>query len=212
MGKLKFSKRFVVIVLVLLAAIYWLFFAGYRSAPPGAAIPNKFEVIEKKFTIGTSLEVVANGLSFGNVSNEWYNPFKKSFDFEDQSGETVAHASKAIVSWGTEVDVTDGHGQSIGAMHKKVLSSFLGMGVTNVYEVYDSHHPTPLVSDGIKVGITTFMLREGNGGPVVAQLYKSPWSLFHDSWEVEIYQPGAVDQRILVMIAAFKTAADNDKN
>ena len=56
---------------------------------------------------------------------------------------------------------------------------------------------------------TTITLTSPSGA-VVAELDR-PWiNIWSDTWNVYIKKPGVVDNGILVMIAAFKTASDRD--
>jgi hypothetical protein len=57
---------------------------------------------------------------------------------------------------------------------------------------------------------TTFTLRKLDGS-VIATLHR-PFFNFTDRWRVNVFKPDAVDPRLLVIIAAYKTSVDNDRN
>jgi hypothetical protein len=211
----RFSPRLLLLLLVLGATGYFLFFGGYPAAPIDAGLPLHFEVNErishKYLPLPTLLDVLADGKSYGSLHRDQIT-LTTGFDFSDQSGHKVASASKSAFSWGTEIRVKDSSGHVIGSLHKEVIASAFGFGVTNKYAVYNAADVKIAESEGLKAGVTDFTLKSINGG-VLATIHRSFWwGWLHDVWYIDVNQPGVLDNRLLVMIPSFKTAADNDKS
>jgi len=209
------SARHLVVLLFLVAAGYLIFGNGYPTAPINASLPLHFVVREriicKYLPLPTVLDVLADGKSYGRLDRE-QTSITIAFDFSDQSGHEVSSARKSFFSWGTEIQVKDHAGRLIGSLHKEVIASALGFGVTNKYAVYDAAGMKVAESDGLKAGVTDFTLKAANGTEIATISRSFWWSWLHDIWYIDVSQPGVLDNRLLVMIPSFKTASDNDKN
>lgn len=177
------------------------------SSGPARSLPNHFELSERiLFKWKTSLDLKAKGDGYGNVSERIVS-LTRSFVLEDNTGAKTASASVALLSWGTQIDVYDGAGNRLGTIKEEVLSSLFKTWTT--YRIYDAagnqiaeSHKTEFIDTDITLNAPD--------GKVVASLHRGWFTWFGDHWTVDVNDP-RVDPRIPVMIAAFKTAADNDK-
>lgn len=171
------------------------------------ALPNHFELSERVlFKRKTSFSVEADGKSYGNVS-EAVIPVPRTLLLLDNNGATTASASVAILSWGTEINVDDGSGHRIGTIKEEVISSMLKTWTT--YRILDAagnqiaeSHKTEFIDTDITLNAPD--------GKVMATMHRGWFTKFGDSWTVDVKDP-RIDPRLALMIAAFKTAADNDK-
>lgn len=158
------------------------------------------------FKLKNTLDVQVQGKSEGKVSESLIQ-LSRTFTWTDSSGQTAASARTAIVSWGTEINVYDGKGTKIGSIEERIFSSWFRTWST--YDIKDARGNQLAVSEKSEWLGTTITLTSPSGA-VIAKLDR-PWiNIWSDTWNVYIKKPGIVDNGILVMIAAFKTASDRD--
>ena len=190
-----------------------------RAVPVGAVqtrardaardLPDNFEVNEKFWSWTTSLSVEAGGRSYGRVSKHFW-AWTTAFTYEDASGACLAKARQKALSWGVEIEVTDCAGRSLGEIHENVWDSAFGAGIWNKYTIFGPGGAPKLAeSDKVQFLTTSITLTDASGQ--VARLYR-PVNLVTDTWAVGVSRRGVVDKRLLVFIAAYKTAKDNDSD
>lgn len=162
------------------------------------------------FKLKNSLDVTEHGHSAGKVAENLIQ-LTRTFTWSDENGQTKATASVALISWGTEITVYDGSGNKVGYIEEHVFSSWLGMKTWTKYSIKDGNGREIAISDKTEFMGTNFTLKAPDGS-TIAELDR-PWiNWMGDHWNVTIKQPGVIDERVLVMIGAFKTAADRDKS
>jgi len=175
---------------------------------PARRLPDNFQVKERVvFKLKNSFDVEADGVNYGKVS-EHLVQLTRSFDFADNTGSTVATASVAIYSWGTEIKIVDSDGKTIGTIKEEVLNSLFSHW--NTYEVLDAQGKVIAHSKKSEFFATTITL-ENKEGQAVAEVRRGMINLAGDSWSVSIKDRSIVDARILPFIAAYKTVSDNEK-
>ena len=82
--------------------------------------------------------------------------------------------------------------------------------IHTTYSILDASDREIAVSEKVDWISTSVTLSKPNGG-VIATL-KRPWlNILADSWTVKVADKSAVDPRLIVMIAAYKTSVDNDR-
>jgi uncharacterized protein YxjI len=208
---MKLSLKNVIIggAVALLLVVGISVFTSYSSNSGAArALPNHFELSERiLFKWKTSLDVKGDGHNLGNVSERVIS-LTRSFVLEDNTGAKTATGSVALVSWGTQIDVNDGSGNRIGTIKEEVLSSLFKTWTT--YRILDANG-NQIAESHKTEWIDTDITLNAPDGKVVAKLHRGWFTKFGDSWTVDVTDP-RVDPRLAVMIAAFKTAADNDKS
>ena len=170
---------------------------------------NRIGSIEERifFKWKNSLDVTVANKDEGKVAESAIQ-MSRTFTWTDESGKTVATASVAIISIGTDIYVYDGAGNRVGSIEERLFSRW---GRTwSSYDIKDAGGNKIASSDKTEFMGTTITLTAPDGTKL-AKLDR-PWvNVMGDSWGIKVLKPGAVDNRILVMIAAFKTAADRDK-
>lgn len=204
-------KKFVKWGLLGLAAALALSFllSIFSSGGPARALPDNFQVKERLiFKLKSAFDVEANGKDYGVVTERLVS-LKRSFVFTDNSGATVATAYTALLSWGTQIDIVDGAGNSIGTIKEEVFSSMFKTWTT--YKVLDARGNVVAYSHKSEIFATDITL-ESTSGKVVAELHRGYFNWFGDSWAVTVKDRSVVDPRILPFIAAYKTQSDNDKD
>ncbi|MCX5797486.1 MAG: hypothetical protein NTY77_18495 [Elusimicrobia bacterium] len=177
------------------------------AATPAQApqLPSAFSIKERIISFTDTFDVVSDGKKLGVITQKILS-LSRSFKYKDADGNLVAEARSRIFSWGAHVDVTDNLGNPIGGFKEQVFKSFFK--VYTAYSILDAQGKEVALSEkvdwlGTKVEITDPQGRR------VATLER-PWiNFFSDHWDVKVYQPNAVDSRVMIMIAAYKTSVDN---
>lgn len=201
--KSKLSPRGILIGVVALVAV--VFAVGMWTSSPSGDIIVKERIF---FKWKNSLDVEVNDKAAGKVAENIIQ-VSRTFTWTDASGSTAATARVAIISWGTEINVYDGAGKKVGSIEERVFSRW-GRTWTG-YDIKDGDGNKIASSDKTEWMGTTIKLTAPDG-TLLAKLDR-PWiNPMGDTWGIKIEKPGSVDKSVLVMIAAFKTAADRDKD
>ena len=168
-------------------------------------LPSEFTIREEFFSLTTSLDIKADDKSFGTVSQKILS-LTRAFRYTDATGVCIAEARSRILSWGSHVDVTDCSGAKIGGIKEQVIKSLFKVHTT--YSILDAADREVAVSTKVE-WISTFLELTKPTGEQIATLQR-PWlSIPTDRWTVKITDKAAVDPRLIVMIAAYKTSVDN---
>lgn len=187
--------------------------ASVRGRPvsdaPAAApsLPAEFQIRERVIAWSDTFDLQAEGDSYGTVAQRILS-LTKEFSYNDARGACVARARARLLSWGTHVDVTDCSGRAIGSVKEQVFRSLLR--VRTLYSVLDPSGREIATSEKIEWLAASFTLRRPDNR-VVATLRRDWPSILRDIWRVRVSDPSAVDSRLLVMLAAYKTSVDNDR-
>jgi|GEM_PF-1687139 len=185
--------------------------AATISAAP--TLPDEFTVHEeiisvRKLLLDTdTFDLKAGGKPFGKIIEKFLT-LTKDFTFNDASGACVAKSHAKLISWGTHIDVSDCSGRPLGAIQEHVFRSLFK--VNTVYSILDGRGQEIATSEKVEWISTNLTLRKP-GGAVIAEL-RRPWlNVLSDDWDVKIQDHAAVDSRMIVLIAAYKTSVDNDR-
>ena len=178
------------------------------ATPKGVPVlPAEFEVREHVIALTDTFSLKAGGQTYGRVTQKLIS-LTKSFTFTDAAGTCIAQARQRILSWGSHVDVTDCSGAKVGAIKEQVFKSLFKIHTT--YSILDASDREIAISEKVDWISTSVTLTKPNGG-LIATL-KRPWlNILADSWTVKVSDKTAVDPRLIVMIAAYKTSVDNDR-
>lgn len=176
------------------------------AACPAVKFPNYFEANEKLFSIGTDVELADSKEKSIGVIEERVMNFTPTFELMTEKGEKVAKAKERFLSWGTTIDVTDCDDKKIATIKENVWESLFSF--TTQYEILDP--AGALIANSAKVQFfsTNFEIKDRNG-VVAFKMHRPTFNWFTDKWEVTVVKPGLVDARVVTMIPAFKTSADN---
>lgn len=199
---MKFSPKGLLIAAVALLSIIFAFSFVFGTASGDIELKERIF-----FKWKNSLDVTVAHKDEGKVAESAIQ-MSRTFTWTDESGKTVATASVAIISIGTDIYVYDGAGNRVGSIEERLFSRW---GRTwSGYDINDARGNKIASSDKTEFMGTTITLTAPDGTKLAT--LNRPWvNVMGDSWGIKVLKPGAVDNRILVMIAAFKTAADRDK-
>jgi len=168
-------------------------------------LPPEFTIKERMISLTTTLDIKNGSKDLGKIAQKLLS-LTRSFTYDDASGNRIAEARAKLISWGTQVVVTDCEGRRIGTIKEEIFKSLFK--VHTIYKILDERDQEIAQSEKVDWIATSFTLRDGRGQKV-AEL-KRPWINFlFDSWDVKVYDSTVVDSRMLVMIAAYKTSVDN---
>ncbi|MBU6453935.1 MAG: hypothetical protein KGS72_19305 [Cyanobacteria bacterium REEB67] len=206
------SKRFITIAILgffALMALLCLHGCGDSTdSGPARSLPASFDVKQRVFfKWGETFDVSGDGVNYGTVSQKLIS-FTKSFNYDDNTGARAATASVAVLSWGTQIDVVDGSGKRLGTIKEELFTSLFKTWTT--YRILDANGNQVATSQKSEFWSTTFDLT-ANDGHLIATIHRNAWNWMGDNWTVTIKDSTTVDPRIEVMIAAFKTSADEDQ-
>jgi len=177
------------------------------TAASAPSLPDEFTIHERVLSLMDTFDLKSSGGKFGKITEKFFS-MTKSFTYEDASGACVAKARSRIFSWGTHVDVTDCTDRPVGAIKEQVMKSFFK--VYTIYSILGPDGRQTATSEKVEWISTDVVLRKPDGR-TIAELHR-PWlNILSDNWEVKIRDHQAVDARLLVMIAAYKTSVDNDR-
>jgi uncharacterized protein YxjI len=206
------SKRFIIFAIA--GAIALLALLSLRScgdntdSGPARTLPASFDVKQRVFFKWTeTFDVSGDGVNYGTVSQKLVS-FTKSFNYDDNTGARTATASVAVLSWGTQIDVVDGAGKRIGTIKQELFTSPFKTWTT--YRILDGDGNQVATSQKSEFWSTSFDLT-ANDGHLIATIHRNAWNWMGDNWSVTVKDSAAVDPRIEVMIAAFKTSADEEQ-
>ena len=175
------------------------------SAAPD--LPDTFDVVEKIISLTNSFTIKKDGKKLGDITEKIFS-WTRTFDYKDAGGTLVAKAHEKFFSWGVQIIVEDAAGNKIGEIKENILKSFFK--VVTEYSILDASGREVLKSKKTDWISTDFELFDPSG-KLVATMHR-PWlNVFSDHWSVEVKDKKAVDSRVMVMIAAYKTAVDNDR-
>lgn len=163
-------------------------------------LPMHFSVQERSMTLVTTLDVLAGGVNYGVVTRD-IGEWATTFNYNDSTG-VVAIGTMRLDKFRTTIEVTDRSGRLIGTIRDD--SSFTAW---NVYSVLNGSGNPIAESKKVQFGSTSFTLTSPSG-EVIATLERQV-AFGPDCWTVVFSRGTAPDQRVLVMLAAFKTFADN---
>ncbi len=190
--------------------------AAAQATPPKAplapapVLPSTFSLYEKLITITDALELKSGKTSFGKISQRFF-ALTKRFDWDDAQGNRVAEARAVFFALGSTVDVTDGAGNKIGTIKEEILKSLFKVWTT--YRILDASGKQVASSEKVEWLSTEITLKgpDGRGVALLRRGFKENFFRLTDRWDVTVYDAAAVDSRMLVMIAAYKTSVDNDR-
>ncbi len=183
--------------------------ASQPSAAP--ALPSSFSIYERLLSWTNTFDLYAPGDRLLGTLTESILSLTRTFTYYDAADNKVATAHARFLSLGSTVDVTDAQDRPVGTIKEDVLKSFFK--VYTLYHVLDGSGREVATSEKTDFISTEIVLRDPSGRVVATVRRDAGANLFRltDRWDVTISDPAAVDSRLLVVIAAYKTAVDNER-
>ncbi len=180
------------------------------TAPPADAsnppeLPSSFRVHQKALTLfATRFTIDQGGKNYGTLDEKIFS-LTTGFTYKDASGKIQSTAQAKFFSLGSTVDIKDANGKLIGTIQEKIFKSLFK--VSTEYSILDANGREIATSDKLELFSTKFTLKD-KAGNIVIEMKRPAFNLISDNWDVKVRDSKAIDPRIVVMIPAFKTAAD----
>ena len=170
-------------------------------------LPSELKLSEKLISLTTSLNLKANDVKLGSIDENFFS-LVTTFTYNDANHQKIAVAHDKFISWGNDIIVNDCEGNKIGEIKEEILKSLFKVYTT--YSILDEKENILGTSEKVDWIGTHFTLFDKNK-KIIAELSRPFINFLTDEWTIKIAKPGVIDNRILVMIGAFKTHADNER-
>ena len=180
---------------------------GAERGAAAPVLPDELAIHERLFALTDTFDLKAGGVKLGTITEKFFS-LTKSFVYADAQKNCVAMARARLLSWGTAIDVTDCAGRPIGAIQENVFASFFKTWTT--YAILDAQGRERATSEKTEWISTNLTIRRPDGR-TIAELRRSWLNMLSDSWTMTIRDRAAVDARLIVFIAAYKTSVDNER-
>jgi len=177
---------------------------------PSWELPSNYRLHEHIISFPTSKFTLQDENGYGNYGTitEKFFSLAPAFYFHDAQGNLIASARSRIFALGSTCDVFDANGKKIATIKEKILKSLFK--AYTQYSILDGEGNEIATSDKVELFATHFKLRDETGR-VVAEMKRPFFNLLSDNWYVSSEGDSAVDPRVIALIPAFKTIADNTR-
>jgi hypothetical protein len=188
--------------------ILFLFAATIASAQI-TRLPNEFQITERFLSLTSTFDVSTDVLTFATATKRFFS-LTTCFDLIDGNNVPQASANSRFFSWGTVADVTDSKGDKIGWIEEEIFRLI----PWSEYRVFNAFNQIVAVARMNFWG-TDFELYPPNDPSHIYATINRPFiRCFRDNWTVKIldesaFETGAIDPRLLVMLAIYQTDKDN---
>ena len=194
----------------LLALLTFATVFSVHAACPSIELPSQFKAREQWISIGTDMELTANKTRIGEIEERIIR-LTPTFDLYNVDGKKVAHARKKIFSWGTEIVIKDCEDKIFGTVKENIIRSIWDFYTR--YDILDANKNVIAATEKMEFFSTNFTVftQKDKKKEEIMKMTRPMINLVTDTWTVKISKEGVIDPRILVMIPAFKTSADNEQ-
>lgn len=175
---------------------------------PRIDLPVKFKAQEELISIGTDVLLSDGKVRFGEIEERTLR-LTPTFELFNIDGLKIATASKKFFSWGTTIEVKDCEDNLIGSVKENIFKSFFKFYTS--YDILDSTGKTVATTKKFEFFAPEFIVTNVKNEELMI-LKRRTFNILVDTWNVEILRKDVVDPRIMIMIPAFKTSADNKKS
>lgn len=176
-----------------------------QAACPSITLPSEFKAKEELISIGTDVRLEVNRTRIGEIEERTLR-LTPTFDLYNIDGKKVAQARQKILSIGTTIEVKDCENKSIGTVKENIFKSFFKTYTS--YDVLDATGKLIARSEKLELLATSIVVKSPTGEPIM-ELSRPIFNFITDVWTVRILKANVIDPRIMIMIPAFKTSADN---
>ena len=167
---------------------------------------SDFTIKEKVISIGTNFKLTSKGKEFAYI-DEKIMRFTRSFEIYNKNKKLVAKANKRLISWGSVVDVYDCNNQKIGSIEEKVVESLFS--IKTKYSVKDDKGQIKGQSEMMSFDVSRLEVKQFN--KTVLSMKRGFVQMFGDTWKVKLDSDSNIPTSLLVLIPAYKTASDNNR-
>ncbi len=193
--------KFAISFLTLIGAI------SFASAScPEVKLPAYFQAVEIAHRAGADMDLQdKNGKGFGKIIQKKWK-VAETFELYNAQDKLVATARKRLLSLGSTIDIKDCNGVMIGTVQENIWKSFFGVFSTQ-YTILNGR--TQLGSSQKAEFFSTKFTITNASKQESFKMYRRSQSWVSDVWEVTVTNANLIDYRLIAMIPAFKTSADN---
>ncbi len=193
--------------LVLSSLLFILPIFSYGNCPV-PKLQDEFILNERIISLTTTLDLEDDNGKFGTIKEKLIS-LARSFTYTGPSNETIATAKQKLFSWGVQIDVFDCARKKIGTIKENILKSMFKTYTT--YSIEDASGEIVAISKKVSWLATSFSLKTPEGKDI-AKMKRPVINFFGDKWKMQIENHKQVDPRLYIMIAAYKTSADNQRS
>jgi hypothetical protein len=170
------------------------------------ADPYTYSIIEHPYRFSTDYEMQGkNGFEGRAIKKKL--AVQTSYELYDAAGNYEGYGTVQILSlgaifaWAKDIDVYDAQGQKIGFIDGQALTT-----ASAKYTFYDGND-VELATAYLDYGCNGFVVSLAQGQRTIANLRRNFVEHVSDFWDVTLFEPGALDTRLLKVFSAF--ALDN---
>ena len=167
-------------------------------------LPTTFDMDQELLTFGMDMNITSGGDTYGKVEERTMN-WGRTFELFDPSHKKIASAKQEVFSLYTDIKIKDESGKLIGSLEQEIMDSMFS--IYSIYSIKDGSGRVIGKSEKLDFFTTEIDIVDNSGNSLVS-LDKAFMSI-GDSWSVKIN--GTLDNRIVVFIPAFVSAAQADK-
>jgi uncharacterized protein YxjI len=167
-------------------------------------IPTTFNMDQELLTFGMDMNITSGGDTYGKIEERTMN-WGRTFELFDNSNNKIATANEEVLSLYTDIKIKDENGKLIGSLEQEIMDSMFS--IYSIYSIKDAHGKVIGKSEKLDFFTTEIDIVDNSGNSLVS-LDKEFMSI-GDSWSVKTN--GTLDNRIVVFIPAFVSAAQADK-
>ncbi|MFP5386489.1 MAG: hypothetical protein ACLGHN_10450 [Bacteriovoracia bacterium] len=172
---------------------------------PDFDVPSNFKAKEALISIGTDVILFENKTRIGDIQERTLR-LTPTFDLYNIDGKKVAQARQKILSLGSTIEVKDCEGKLIGTVRENIFKSFFS--TYSNYDVLDASGKIIATSEKVEL-LATQLIVKSKKGELLMTIKRPMINVLTDTWTVNIVKKDAIDPRIMTMMPAFKTSADN---
>jgi hypothetical protein len=191
------------VVLGLVGWAWWndyIHFPGEDMAAEHAVGSQRQIVVTEEARLGGH-QFSVQGSSYGDVTiaQDIWN-WGTTLDLT-AGGEKIAHGKVELGTWLTTITIEDGSGKKIGTIKREWAQTL----ATTTYSILDAGDNPIATSERYQGFVKHFELTDNNGA-VVARVDGGYAGMLNE-WTINIYNSESVDERLLLLLPAFQTAA-----
>ena len=170
-------------------------------------LPSTFTAQAAYITVGTDLTLSDDQGSFASIEERTLN-LKPTFEYFDASHTLRARAKEEMFTLGTKIDISDGNGNRLGSVEENVLKSFFSIKTS--YSIKDASGRELGTSEKLDWAGTKVVIHD-SAGKMLVEMKRPYFDLGAATWTINVAHDLPFDQRLVVFIPAFKTAADKER-
>jgi len=186
-----------------------LLFAYISAFSDLTRLPSEFYVVERFLSFSSSFDVSTDLEPFASARKQCFS-LTSSFDLVDMHERPLASASAHFIALGTVVDIFDPEGEKIGWIEEEIFRIFPWAE----YRVFNNENQIVAIAKMNFWGTEFELYHPDDETEIYATISRPFIKFIRDYWTVqinnmEIFEDGTIDPRLLVILAIYQTDKDN---